>query len=119
MRRNWQLWARGLLRHIASTAEQHVWQQRVHEAGSLSAQGSGRTLVLELCAGDLGDLLRHAPAHLDEALAKTLVRQLLRGLAHMHGAGAGPRARVMQLLRALCLHGCYAPGACELLPAAE
>ncbi|KAK9825882.1 hypothetical protein WJX81_000855 [Elliptochloris bilobata] len=50
-------------------------------------QGSGRTLVLELCEGDLGDLLRHAPARLDEALAKTLARQLLRGVAHMHGAG--------------------------------
>lgn len=46
--------------------------------------------MLELCAGDLGDLLRHAPARLDEALAKALARQLLRGLAHMHGAGAQP-----------------------------
>ena len=48
---------------------------------------------------DLGDLLRHAPRRLDEGLAKGLARQLLRGVAHMHGAGA-PHAPPAAALRA-------------------
>jgi len=59
-------------------------------------QGSARTLVLELCLADLADVLRHAPRRLDEGLAKALARQLLRGIAHVHSAGAAapaPRAR--------------------------
>ena len=86
-------------------------QHHAYEAGGGSAQGSGRTLVLELCEGDLGDLLRHAPARLDEALAKGLARQLLRGLAHMHGAGARPHIHALQLLRSssvACVIYCHA-----------
>ncbi len=74
-----------------------AWGDGVHGVpGSRCArQGGARTLVLELCLADLGDVLRHAPRRLDEGLAKALARQLLRGVAHMHGAGAAvlaPRA---------------------------
>ncbi|NXB93163.1 CDK20 kinase, partial [Vidua chalybeata] len=49
------------------------------------AQGPAVVLALELLVGDLGGLLRAAPAPLPPARVRALLAMTLRGLAHVHG----------------------------------
>ncbi|XP_005061378.1 PREDICTED: cyclin-dependent kinase 20, partial [Ficedula albicollis] len=48
------------------------------------AQGPAVVLALELLVGDLGGLLRAAPAPLPPARVRALLAMTLRGLGHMH-----------------------------------
>ncbi|TRZ09633.1 hypothetical protein HGM15179_017466 [Zosterops borbonicus] len=49
------------------------------------AQGPAVVLALELLVGDLGGLLRAAPAPLPPPRVRALLAMTLRGLGHMHG----------------------------------
>ncbi|XP_077028681.1 cyclin-dependent kinase 20-like isoform X3 [Agelaius phoeniceus] len=49
------------------------------------AQGPAVVLALELLVGDLGGLLRAAPAPLPPARVRALLAMTLRGLGHVHG----------------------------------
>ncbi|KAM8793698.1 cyclin-dependent kinase 20-like [Eudromia elegans] len=49
------------------------------------AQGPALVLALELAAGDLGGLLRAAPAPLPPARVRRLLAMTLRGVGHCHG----------------------------------
>ncbi|NXD46817.1 CDK20 kinase, partial [Copsychus sechellarum] len=48
------------------------------------AQGPAVVLALELLVGDLGGLLRAAPAPLPPARVRALLAMTLRGLGHVH-----------------------------------
>ncbi|XP_036261418.1 cyclin-dependent kinase 20-like [Molothrus ater] len=57
------------------------------------AQGPAVVLALELLVGDLGGLLRAAPAPLPPARVRALLAMTLRGLGHVHGQHLVHRVR--------------------------
>ncbi|XP_077028680.1 uncharacterized protein LOC129134628 isoform X2 [Agelaius phoeniceus] len=57
------------------------------------AQGPAVVLALELLVGDLGGLLRAAPAPLPPARVRALLAMTLRGLGHVHGQHLVHRGR--------------------------
>ena len=64
-----------------------IWQALQPVTGRVGVQGESHVLVMELCSTDLAAALEHAKWRWDRPLIRSLLQQLLQGIAACHQAG--------------------------------